>query len=143
MSRAAIFIHGVDSRATAMKWVRLAPLGTLIQFKTGNRSLEQNDKMWAALTDVAAQVKVADQYFTANEWKVIFLHALGQQVKFLPTLDGTGFVPYGQSSSALSKAQMSELIEFILAEGTKRGVVFHDEKTGIQHQDQTSRTGAL
>lgn len=90
------------------------------------RSSLQNRKMWAMLTKVSEQAVLHDLQFTPDEWKTIFLHALGRQVKFLPALDGT-FVPYGHQSSKLSKAEMAELIEFMYAEGTQRGVKFADD----------------
>ena len=46
---------------------------------------------------------------------------LGQQSKFMPSLDGSTFVPYGNwSSSRLSIAEMTELIELIYAWGAQR-----------------------
>ena len=50
------------------------------------------------------------------------MHACGKEVRFLPALDGKGFVPFGMSSSALSKADFSELLEFILAWCAENGI---------------------
>jgi hypothetical protein len=97
------------------------------------RSLEQNNKMWAMLTEVSTQLEHCGRHYSPDQWKAIFMHAWGQQVEFLPSLDGCTFVPYGHSSSKLSKRDMAELIELITAEGTQRGVVFKDdnhEQTG-------------
>ena len=57
---------------------------------------------------------------------MIFLHAVGREVQFIPSLDGTTFIPWGQSSSDLSKEEMSELMDFMEAWGAENGVVWSD-----------------
>lgn len=128
MSRATVILYTDADRHRVRAWAEKAPKGTRVEFKEVKRSLPQNDRMWAMLTDFAQQVEQAGRKFTPDQWKVIFLHALGQEVQFLPSLDGQSFVPWGQSSSDLSKAEMTDLIELIFAEGAKRGVVFHDSE---------------
>lgn len=91
------------------------------------RSGEQNNKMWAMLTEFAQQLKHADRYYGPERWKAILLHAWGQEIEFLPSLDGNAFIPYGNQSSKMSKRDMSSFLEFIIAEGTKRGVKFADD----------------
>jgi len=44
----------------------------------------------------------------------------------VPNIDGSGFVNLGRSSSDLSKAEMTDLIEIIHAFGANHGVVFHE-----------------
>jgi hypothetical protein len=56
------------------------------------------------------------------------MHACGREVQFIPSLDNATFIPWGQSSSDLSKAEMTELIEFIGMWGAENGVVFHDRE---------------
>ena len=91
------------------------------------RTDEQNSKMWPLLAECAAQLKLRGESYSKEQWKAIMLHAWGQEVEFLPTLNGNNFFPYGQQTSKLSKQKMSSFIEFILAEGTQRGVVFKDD----------------
>ena len=91
------------------------------------RSLEQNAKMWAMLTEIAAQKQHCGRYYAPDQWKALFLHAMGQQVEFLPSLDNATFVPFGLQSSKLSKRDMIELLEFIAAWGTQNGVIFKDD----------------
>jgi len=55
------------------------------------------------------------------------MHACGREVQFIPSLDNSTFIPWGQSSSDLSVGEMSDLIEFMQAWGAENGVVFHDE----------------
>ena len=91
------------------------------------RSSEQNRKMWAMLTEISEQLTINGQPFDRDRWKAILLHAWGEQVEFLPTLDGTSFFPYGRQTSKLSVEKMSSFLEFIIAEGTMRGVKFADD----------------
>jgi hypothetical protein len=126
MSRAVLILSGYVPRERAMKWIMGAPEGTRVEFKEPKRTLPQNDRMWAMLTDVAAQKTHCGRRYSADEWKVIFLHALGRETRFVPSLDEKTFLPLGFSSSDLSKAEMSELMELIAAWGAERGVKFGD-----------------
>ena len=126
MSRAQLVLNTREARETANAWIGKAPAGTRVEFKGPQRSIEQNDRMWAMLTDVARQKTHAGRRFTTDEWKVIFLHACGREVQFLPALNGGGFVPYGQSSSDLSVSEMADLITFIMQWGDENGVVWSD-----------------
>jgi hypothetical protein len=128
MSRHLITLHGAADRARAMKYVTAAPSGTRVEFKAERRTLPQNDRMWAMLTDIAAQKDHAGRKYTPDQWKIIFMHACGREVQFIPSLDGSTFIPWGQSSRDLSKGEMSDMIEFMLAWGAENGVTFHDQE---------------
>ena len=99
----------------------------LVQEEEDRRTSEQNRKMWAMLGEIAEQLQINGQSFDKDRWKAIMLHAWGEQVEFLPTLDGTSFFPYGHQTSKLSTKMMSSFLEFIIAEGTQRGVKFADD----------------
>lgn len=77
------------------------------------------------LTDVAAQKEHNGRRYTPDQWKVIFMAAIGREVQFIPSLDGKAFIPWGQSSSDLSREEMGNLIDFIDSWGAKNGVTFH------------------
>jgi hypothetical protein len=125
MSR-AVLILGPSTRARAADWLGRMKDGTRVEFKAPRRTLEQNAKMWALLTDVSRQVEHCGRKYDADAWKSLFLHAMGREIQFLPALDGKTFLPIGLSSSDLSKAEMSELIEFILAWGAEHDVSFSE-----------------
>lgn len=127
MSRALITIRGAADRVRVASWATQAPTGTRVEFKASKRTLPQNDRMWAMLTDVARQREHHGRKFTPDQWKVIFMHALGKETAFLPSLDGNDFIPAGFRSSDLSKSEMSDLIELILAWGTENGIQFNDQ----------------
>ena len=127
MSRALIVLHGNRDREKAMGWIRSAPSGTRVEFKATKRTLPQNDKMWAALTDVADQLTWHGVRLRPDDWKLIMLDALKQEMRMVPNLAGNGFVNLGRSSSDLSKQEMSDLIELIHAFGAEKGVKFHGD----------------
>jgi hypothetical protein len=129
MSRATLVLHSPEIRARAIHWVEKAPAETRLEFKAPKRSLPQNDRMWAMLTDVATQKEHAGRKYTPDQWKILFMHACGREVQFIPSLDNATFIPWGQSSSDLSKEEMTTLIEFIFAWGAEHGVVFHDPES--------------
>lgn len=126
MTRALISLATEQDRLRAAKWVTQAPDGTRVEFKAPKRSLPQNDRLWAMLTDVATQKEHAGRKYTPDQWKILFMHACGREVQFIPSLDNSTFIPWGQSSSDLSKQEMTDLIEFIGMWGAENGVKFGD-----------------
>jgi hypothetical protein len=127
MSRALLRIDGPVTRARAMRLMERVPEGTRVEFKGARRTLPQNDKMWALLSEVARQKTHCGRRYTADNWKSIFMHAMGRETVFVPSLDCETFFPLGWRSADLSKAEMSELIEFIQSWGVVNGVVFADD----------------
>jgi len=127
MSRWLLILDSPAARMKAAAWAHKAPAGTRLEFKASKRSLPQNDLMWSLLTQVAQQKEHAGRRYTPDQWKVLFMHACGREVQFIPSLDGATFLPWGRSSSDLSKQEMTDLIEFILSWGAQNGVVFHDD----------------
>ena len=126
MSRATLIITSDRERQKAASWVMNAPWNTRIDFKAPKRTLPQNDRMWAMLTDVAQQVLWHGLRLTPDYWKLVFLDALKREVRMVPNIDGNGFVNLGRSSSDLSKDEMTDLIELIFAFGARQGVEFHE-----------------
>lgn len=128
MSRALVVIASAADRARLVSWIAKAPWNTRVEFKGPRRTLPQNDRMWAMLTDVATQVKYHGLKLSPDDWKLLFLDALRREVRMVPNLDGNGFVSLGRSSSDLSKEEMGELMEVIAAWGAQNGVVFHEQQ---------------
>jgi len=140
MGRALVVIVSDKFRAKAAHWVNVAPVGTRVEFKSPKRTLPQNSRLWAMLTDIATQCEHAGNHYTPDQWKVIFMHACGREVQFLPGLDQKTFIPWGQSSSDLSIKEMTDLIEFMFAWGSEHGVVFSEpDKTA----EMDKRLGVL
>lgn len=126
MSRATLILTGPESRARAAAWCRNAPMNTRVEFKEAKRTTDQNALMWASLTEIARQVPWHGLKLSADDWKLIFMASLNQEMRLVPNIDGTGFVNLGRSSSDLSKEEMGGLIDLIHEFGARHGVVFHD-----------------
>jgi hypothetical protein len=122
MGRAVVPIVSEAARKRAASYVARAPIGTRVTFQGPQRTVDQNAKMWAMLTDFSRQVVHFDRRYDAGAWKEIFLAGLGREARFAPTLDGDSIIALGRSSSDLSKQEMSDMIEMLYAEGAKRGV---------------------
>lgn len=127
MSRAQFSLWSNSDRERVARWANQAPAGTLVIFRESKRSTDQNAKLWASLTDIATQLDWHGQKLTPDDWKILFLDALNREMRPVPSIDGLGFVNLGRSSSNLSKAEFSDLLELIVEFGTRHGVKFHDQ----------------
>lgn len=127
MSRYHLTLYGRAQRLRALQLIEQAPDGTRVEFKAEKRSMPQNDKMWAMLTEVALQVKWHGRTLRPDDWKLVFLDALDRETQIVPNLDGDGFVNLGTSSSDLTKSEMGDLLELIAAWGAQHGVQFKEE----------------
>ena len=114
-------LTGLKQRQYAHQLIDAAPDYSIVTIVGGDRTLEQNAKMWAMLTDVAL-AKPEGRSWTPETWKCAFMNSLGHQVKFAEGLDGSGPFPLGFSSSKLSKQQMADLIEVIYEYGSRHNV---------------------
>ena len=129
MSRATVILDSKARREQAAKWVWNAPAGTRLTFQEAKRTNDQSALMWSLLTDIARQKRWHGVRLSAEDFKLIFMASLNQEMRLVPNLDGTGFVNLGTSSSKLSKGEMANLIELILAWGAQNDVnFFGDEK---------------
>ncbi len=126
MGRATLILNGSVDRAKATAWVAKAPAGTRVEFKASKRSIPQNARLWAMLTDVSIQLVWHGQHLTPDDWKLVMLDGLKRELRIVPNIDGTGFVNLGRSTSDLSKAEMGDLMTLIEMFGAKHGVVFKD-----------------
>ena len=92
----------------------------VLEVKPSTRSLEQNSRLWAMLTDISRQVDWYGRKLTPDEWKHVFSAALKKQ-EVVPGIDG-GFVVLGLSTSKMTKAEMCDLMELMNAFGAERNV---------------------
>jgi hypothetical protein len=128
MARALLILYTDADRKRCAHWASNVPAGTRVEWKAPKRTLPQNARMWAMLTDIAAQVEWHGLKLSADDWKLIFLDGLKSELRLVPNINGTGFVNLGRSSSDLTVAEMGDLMELIAAFGANRGVVFHDAR---------------
>lgn len=115
-----VILTSPHSRHRAAYLCMKAPRGYVAEIKEPKRTLEQNDKMWAMLTDISVAMPMGRRH-TPDDWKAIFMNACGWECQFLEGLDGRPF-PQGFRSSSLTKSQMGDLINYIQAFGDENGV---------------------
>lgn len=113
-----------NTRGRALEVIGRLWRGCKVKIAKRNRTLEQNDKMWAMLTDISIQ-KPEGRKCTPDDWKCLVMHACGHDVQFMEGLDGKPF-PTGFKSSQLNVSEMANLIEWIYAYGNEHGVVWSE-----------------
>ena len=119
-------INSVSQRNRLIADIQRSPLGYSVEIKRNKRSVPQNSRMWAMLTDVSQQLAWHGEKLAPEDWKCLFMHALERELRVVPGLSG-GTVVLGFSSSSLSVAEMTELMDLIEAFGGQHGVVFSRE----------------
>ena len=104
----------------------------VLTLKKETRSIRQNSRLWAMLTDVSQQVDWYGRKLKPEEWKHVFSAALQKQ-DVVPNIDGTGFVALGISTSKMTKSEMCDMQTLIEAFGAEKGIRFSkniDYETG-------------
>lgn len=111
-------------REAAKQQINWAPDGHIVTISPPNRNLEQNAKLWAMLSDVS-RAEPEERKHTPEVWKALFMAACSHEVRFEMGLDNKPF-PVGFSTSKLSVKEFADLIEFIYAWATPRGVIWSE-----------------
>lgn len=122
-----VMLSSLGARAQAKRLIEAAPHGSIVNVREAKRTNEQNDLMWALLSDIS-RAKPQGRTLAPDLWKCLFMASIGHKVRFEPDLDGEGVVPIGFHSSRLTKAQMSDLIEAIFAFGAVHNVAWSNEE---------------
>ena len=91
-----------------------------VEARPEKRSDAQSRLMWSALGDLSRQVDWHGQKLDAGDWKEMCTAALKKQ-RVVPGLEG-GFVVLGTSTRAMTKAEMTELIDFVHMVGSNHDV---------------------
>lgn len=120
-----IILRGKPQRDLARQMIEAAPKDAVVRIAPQSRTIDQNALLWALLSDVARS-KPMGRCHTAEVWKELFCHACGHAVQFEIGLNGQPF-PTGFRTSKMSKAQMADLITFVMSWGAEHGVRWSDE----------------
>lgn len=107
-----------------LKEMLIAGHRMVLEVKPETRSMAQNARLWAMLTDISQQVDWYGRKLSPEEWKHVFSASLKKQ-DVVPGLDG-GFVVLGLSTSKMTKGEMSDLQALMEAFGADKGVIFHE-----------------
>ena len=122
--RRRVILTGPMQRKTAHAYIDAAPDGYVMTLAEPTRNVDQNARMWAMLGEVSKQVVWYGKKLTPEAWKCIFSASLKKQ-DVVPGLHGD-FVVIGQSTSRMSKREMSEMIDLMEAFGAEQGVKFEE-----------------
>lgn len=125
-----IILSGEVRRILAHRAVNAAPAGSIVTIDKPKRTLLQNDRLHAMLSDVSRQIEWHGAKRNVEAWKDIFTAALRSATHGLDVVPGIngGFVLLGMHTSNMNKQEMADLITLIEAFGAEHGVVFQDEK---------------
>ncbi len=126
-----VVLAGQRQRDLAKSLIDRAPPYAVMNVREAKRTTDQNSKLWAMLSDVS-RAKPDGRKLTPDVWKCLFMAACGHAVQFEQGLDGSPF-PIGFRSSRLTKSQMMDLIDFIGAWGSEKGVKWSDETGGTDN----------
>lgn len=110
-----------------LKAMLMAGHRMVVEVKPETRSLEQNARLWAMLADISEQVDWYGKRLTPEDWKHVFSASL-RKLDVVPNLDGSGFVALGQSTSRMTRAEMSDMQTLMEAFGAEKGVRFSAAK---------------
>lgn len=125
MNRDSRTIQTQKDRDDIIACVKVAPVGTTFEVRPKRRSTDQNSLMWSLLGQISRQVDWYGQKLSSEDWKDV-LTASMRRTRVVPGIDQGTFVPLGMRTSQMSKAELSDLLELMIAFGTEKGVKFRE-----------------
>ena len=119
-----LILRNAGIKETAANLILGCPLEPVHKVKIeeykSKRTLDQNAKMWAMLTDISKQVVWYGKKLIPEEWKDVLTAGLKKQVA-VPAID-TGFVILGANTSKMTVKDMIDLIDLAYAFGNEHEV---------------------
>lgn len=104
---------------TNAKAALLAGHRLTLELRPEKRSDAQNRLLHALLSDISKQKEWAGAKRDVDTWKRLltaaWLRSWGEHIEMLPALDGNGIDIVFRKTSQLTKAECSELSEFVMA----------------------------
>lgn len=125
MKKYFILAHKV-ARNNAKIAIDEAPEGYQVKIEPITRSLAQNAKLHALLSDIASILEWAGSKRDVETWKRLltaaWLRARNEPIEMLPSLDGHGVDIVFRRTSELTVNEMIELIEYIQSWAVGNGI---------------------
>ena len=104
----------------------------IVTISEETRSILQNSKLHAMLSDIAKQVIYKGMKFNIVVWKRLlmasFIREIGGEPILVPALDGNGIDIIYEKTSKLGVKKMADFIEFVYAFGAENNVKFKTER---------------
>ena len=140
MEKRTFYLISSRVRDNAVEAVNEAEPGSVISVSPPKRSLEQNGKLHALLTDIArSPMTWAGKSRTVDEWKMLMVsaHAVAtnEPGEVIPGIEGE-FVTIRESTAQMSVRRASSLIEYIVAFCAQHGIDMKEtRKSGFLSQE--------
>ena len=129
-----IVLDTTDRKIMACDVIMDANENYVCVIKEKTRTTDQNAKMWPMLRDLSKQVEYHGYHLSEEEWKD-FAVATRKQQKFVPNIDGSGFIVVGGHTSTMTKRAFSEILEVLYMLGAKFNVKWsEDARTTFSEQ---------
>jgi hypothetical protein len=129
MGNSSFILAHAEGRKLALQAVQEAPEGYSVKIAPPTRTLPENSLLHALIDEIARTLEWAGKKRSAETWKRLLVAAWcrtrGESVEILPALDGHGVDIVPARTSALSKADCSDLIEYIYAYGSENSILWH------------------
>lgn len=128
--RTFFFVHDT-ARENAARMCHQAPGDWMAVFKPTTRTLMQNAKLHAMLTDISGQAIYMGKKRSVEFWKGLFVSgyqiATGKSPEIVPGLEGE-FINIRLSTASMGIRMVAELIEYISAWAAMNEIRFKDDR---------------
>lgn len=118
MKQVFTLVHS-EARQRAASAVMHAMDGYRVVISEPPRTSDQNAKLHSVLQEISVTREWAGRKWSVEQWKRLltaaWMRAKGQSAHVVPALDGGGFDVLYRHTSEMSKPEMVDLIEYILA----------------------------
>jgi len=141
MSRADFILSDGRSREEAKRAIDGAPRFSHVNIKVNKRTIPQNARLHAMLTQLAKQVEWHGHRLPVDDWKLIFMDALDREVRTVPSLDNRGFVNLGRSTSKLTVEECGDMMILVEKFAAERDIDLKEPTEG-KHNDTERSTPA-
>jgi len=121
MTGHTVILWSPQARTQAHRLIDATPLDAVVTVKPPKRTLDQNAKMHAMLTDISLagpDLGAGAILQPPDDWKCAFMRGLQYEMRTAIGIDGEPF-DIGYRSSRMTKEQMSDMIELMYNFGAK------------------------
>ena len=133
-SKRQFFLRSNQVRLNCIEFIKELPTDDkkplVVKIQPMTRSLEQNSKLHALLSDISKQCEFNGKKRDIDTWKMIMVSAhkiaTGGQAEMVIGLEGE-VINLRESTAKMSVKRSASLIEYITAWGVKNGVKFNDK----------------
>lgn len=128
------FLRSNQVRLNCIEFIKELPTDDkrplVVKIQPMTRSLEQNSKLHALLSDISKQCEFNGEKRDIDTWKMIMVSAhkiaTGGKAEMVIGLEGE-VINLRESTAKMSVKRSASLIEYITAWGVKNGVKFNDK----------------